>query len=310
MKMKNLLVSTAAFSSFCIVNNPAFAAPMANTFQGTGAGSSNTTGDDNSAFGFNALFSNTTANNNTAVGADALYANTGNLNTGCGLGALANNTTGNENTALGAVALGGVTTGGDNIGLGKNGGVSITTGSLNICIGDSGSSSDNKTIRIGTQGTQTNTLIAGIYGTTIASGAAVYVNSSGQLGTMTSSARFKKDIKSMDDASDVILSLHPVTFRYKSDLDPQGIPQFGLVAEEVAKVDPSLVVRDDKNQSYTVRYQAVDAMLLNEFLKQHQTVEEQKTEIATLKEKAAKVELLEERLNNLAKTVQSLTEKD
>ena len=117
----------------------------------------------------------------------------------------------------------------------------------------------------------------------------------------------------MDDASDVLLSLRPVTFRYKPELDKQGIPQFGLVAEEVEKVDPELVARDDKNQIYTVRYAAVNAMLLNEFLKQHRAVETQKTEIeqqdveiASLKEKAAKVDTLERRLSELEQAVQSL----
>jgi len=119
---------------------------------------------------------------------------------------------------------------------------------------------------------------------------AVYINSSGQLGTLTSSARFKTNIASMDDASDVLLSLHPVKFRYRPEVDPQGIPQFGLVAEEVDKVDPDLVARDDKNQIYTVRYEAVNAMLLNEFLKEHHTVQEQMEKIRHLEERLDAVE--------------------
>src|SRR5207237_9750527 len=129
------------------------------------------------------------------------------------------------------------------------------------------------TCRIGTAGTQKAAFVAGISGATAASGVAVYVNSSGQLGTLTSSARFKQDIASMDGASDALLSLRPVTFRYKTDLDPQGIPQFGLIAEEVEKVAPELVARDDKGEIYTVRYEAVNAMLLNEFLKEHRRMD-------------------------------------
>jgi hypothetical protein len=112
---------------------------------------------------------------------------------------------------------------------------------------------------------------------------AVYVTSSGQLGTLTSSARFKQNIRSMGEASDALLSLRPVSFRYKPEIDPKGIPQFGLVAEEVEKVDPDLVARDDKNQIYTVRYEAVNAMLLNEFQKEHRKVEEQNTKLQDLR---------------------------
>jgi hypothetical protein len=142
---------------------------------------------------------------------------------------------------------------------------------------------------------------------------AVYVTSSGQLGTLTSSARFKQNIRSMDEASDALLSLRPVSFRYKPEIDPKGIPQFGLVAEEVEKVDPDLVARDDKNQIYTVRYEAVNAMLLNEFQKEHRKVEEQNrkvkqqtSEIETLKEQN---DSFAERLKELEATVKSLAEK-
>jgi type I site-specific restriction endonuclease len=117
--------------------------------------------------------------------------------------------------------------------------------------------------------------VAGIHGATASGGVAVYVNSNGQLGTLNSSARFKEEIRSMDKASEAVLSLKPVTFRYKEELDPDGIPQFGLVAEEVEKVNPALVTRDAEGKVYTVRYEAVNAMLLNEFLKEHRKVEEQ-----------------------------------
>ena len=176
--------------------------------------------------------------------------------------------------------------------------------SYNIDIGNYAFSGENQTTRIGEF--QTNCFIAGIYGSTVASGVEVYVNSNGQLGTMTSSARFKQNIHSMNDASDVLLALHPVTFQYNKDLDPQGTPQFGLVAEEVEKVDPDLVARDNEGKTYTVRYQAINAMLLNEFLKQHQKVEEQDTEIETLKAKADKVDALEKQLDELEAAVKQL----
>src|SRR5207249_7811208 len=137
-------------------------------------------------------------------------------------------------------------------------------------------------IRIGSQGTQTKTFIAGINGTAVM-GAAVKVSASGQLGTAPSSARFKEEIRPMDKASEAILALKPVTFRYKKEIDPEATPQFGLVAEDVEKVNPDLVVRNPNGKPYTVRYDAVNAMLLNEFLKEHRHVQEQQATIAQLK---------------------------
>jgi len=141
-------------------------------------------------------------------------------------------------------------------------------------------------IRIGKVGTQTGTFIAGIHGVTVASAVGVVIDANGHLGTVTSSARFKDEIKPMDKASEAILALQPVTFRYKHELDPDGIPQFGLVAEQVEKVNPDLVVRDADGKINTVRYEAVNAMLLNEFLKEHRKVEEQQATIAELKSSA------------------------
>src|SRR5439155_21594561 len=138
------------------------------------------------------------------------------------------------------------------------------------------------TIRIGKVGTQKAIFIAGISGTTVAEGVGVIVDTKGHLGTITSSERFKDEIKPMDKASEAILGLQPVTFRYKHELDPADIPQFGLVAEEVEKVNPDLVARDDQGKPYTVRYEAVNAMLLNEFLKAHRKMEEQEANIAQL----------------------------
>src|SRR5205807_6410499 len=149
-------------------------------------------------------------------------------------------------------------------------------------IGSRGVAGESSTIRIGQCPTQTNAYIAGIFGVTVAAGIPVLIDSDCHLGTTTSSARFKEAIKPMDKASEAILSLQPVTFHYKKELDPEGIPQFGLVAEQVAKIDPHLVVRDEQGKPYTVRYDAVNAMLLNEFLKEHRTVEQQKATIAQL----------------------------
>ena len=148
------------------------------------------------------------------------------------------------------------------------------TGDDNIDIGNLGLAGESGTIRIGTAGAQTSTFIAGIFGVTASSGTAVFINSSGQLGTVSSSHRFKKEIKKMEQTREDILELQPVTFQYKSD--PTGTAQFGLIAEEVAQVNPDLVVRDAEGAPYTVRYEAVNAMLLNEFLKEHSTVQELK----------------------------------
>jgi trimeric autotransporter adhesin len=246
----------------------------ANTATGYQALNLNTTGADNTANGIDALQSNTTGNYNTANGSSALAFNsTGYSNTATGLQALAFNATGNNNTAEGQNALIGNTSGSNNIALGSGAGSSLTTGNNNIDIGNGGVAGESNTTRIGTSGTQTATFIAGIRGVAVAGGQPVAVNANGQLGIRASSARFKEAIKAMDKASEAILSLQPVTFRYKKELDPEGVPQFGLVAEQVAKVNPDLVARDDQGKPFTVRYDEVNAMLLNEFLKEHRKVE-------------------------------------
>ena len=251
-----------------------------NTAEGYQALARNTTGFRNAAFGAYALYNHGSGDFNNAVGAFALHSDTtGSTNNAFGESALAKNTSGADNTAIGDDALWGNTTGNSNIALGSQAGRSLTTGSDNIDIGNFGVPGESHTIRIGTSGDQIRTFIAGIYG---ASGGGsklpIYINSSGQLGTQSSSRRFKKEIKSMDQKSEAILALKPVTFRYKSD--NANIPQFGLVAEDVAEVDPDLVVRDDTGGIYTVRYEAVNAMLLNEFLKEHNIVQELKATIA------------------------------
>jgi hypothetical protein len=243
-----------------------------NTANGYAALNSNTA-DNNTANGYLALYSNTTGSNNIANGVQALFNNnTGYFNVASGVSALSTNVDGHDNTAEGFRALQ-QNTGSNNIALGSNAGGNLTTGINNIDIGNVGKAGEGSTIRIGKS--QNKTFIAGIYGKTVASGVGVIIGSNGQLGTVQSSARFKDEIKPMDKTSEAILALQPVTFHYKHELDPDGIPQFGLVAEQVEKVNPDLVARDEEGKVYTVRYEAVNAMLLNEFLKEHRKVEEQ-----------------------------------
>jgi hypothetical protein len=253
-----------------------------NTATGGNALFFNTTGVSNTAIGAAALLNNTTGNDNTANGTNALFTNkTGIDNTANGSGALYSNRFGSHNTANGFNALYNNRTGAFNIALGDSAGFN-TTGRSNIDIGNAGVADESNTIRLGTVGTQTDTYIAGISGATVPTGVAVIVDASGHLGTTTSSSRFKDNIQPMDKASEALLALEPVTFRYKHDLDPDGIPQFGLVAEQVEKVNPDLVARDDSGKPYTVRYEAVNAMLLNEFLKARRQIDAQQKQIEAL----------------------------
>jgi len=252
-----------------------------NTGTGTGALFLNTIGHDNTASGLSTLAANTTGSANTATGAGALYNNvTGGFNTAIGVGTLSDNTDGNHNTAIGYNALLSNSTGTYNIAVGVEAGRNLTTGSNNIDIANRGVAGEANTIRIGTREKHTNTFIAGITGVTIAGGVGVIIDSKGHLGTVVSSARFKEAIKPMDKASEAILALKPVTFRYKKEIDPDRTPEFGLVAEDVEKVNPDLVARDAGGKVYTVRYDAVNAMLLNEFLKEHSKVEKLEATVA------------------------------
>jgi uncharacterized coiled-coil protein SlyX len=252
-----------------------------NTATGAGALLSNTSGVSNTATGESALFSNTTGSFNTADGSGALLENTtGTDNTALGLDALFNNTTGNTNMAIGNAALNSNTTGSDNTVIGFNSGFAVTTANNVICIG----------ARVAGANVSNTCYIGSIFGQTSSAGTAVFINSDGKLGTTTSSKRFKDDIKPMDKASEALLALKPVTFRYKKEIDPAGTSQFGLVAEEVEKVNPDLVVRDKEGKPYSVRYDQVNTMLLNEFLKEHRMVQEQKGTIAQLKSTVEKQE--------------------
>ena len=271
-----------------------------NTASGFEVLQANSTGNNNTATGYEALFNSTTGIGNLAGGASSLFSNTtGNYNVAAGVNALYNNTTGvnnvalgyeamqnnvaaSNNTALGTVALL-KSTGSNNIGVGAGAGSSLTSGNYNIDLGNKGVAGDASTVRLGTAPFQTNVYVAGVSGVTVAGGVPVVVDANGHLGTKNSSARFKEDIKSMDAASESILALRPVTFRYKPELDPEGIAQFGLVAEEVEKVNPALVARDAAGKAYTVRYEAVNAMLLNEFLKERRRGDAQADAIRELR---------------------------
>jgi Chaperone of endosialidase len=244
-----------------------------NTAMGAETLGSNTAGGGNTATGVSALGDNTVGGSNTAIGADALSSNaTGNGNTASGVSALLSNTDGDFNTAIGLNALNINATGNNNIAFGFSAGSNIT-GDNNIDIGSTGGGGEFGTIRIGQSGSQTTTFIAGIRGVTTANmnAISVVIDSEGQLGTVSSSRRFKREIKPMNGTSESILALNPVTFHYKSDNTHTA--QFGLIAEEVAAVNPDLVVHDENGEIYTVRYDAVNAMLLNEFLKEHRKVE-------------------------------------
>jgi hypothetical protein len=262
-----------------------------NTADGAFALFNNTTGIHNNAVGSHALFAHTTGNSNNAVGAFALGSDTGGLgnnafgesalvsnitgivNTAIGDSTLLANTTGNDNTAIGVNALANNTTGSNNLAVGDNAGLNISTANNVICIGHVVDGAD----------VSNTTWIGNVYGVTTQSGttAPVIVSDTGQLGTVASSQRFKKDIATMERASEAILALRPVTFHYKSDT--KDTPQFGLIAEEVAKVNPALVLPDKEGKPYTVRYDAVNAMLLNEFLKEHRKMEQQEATITNLR---------------------------
>jgi hypothetical protein len=284
-----------------------------NTATGVSALNVNTTGSSNTATGCFALQSNKTGNFNTASGSFALQMNTTAVgNTATGYNALLNNKTGINNTGNGRQALQNNTSGSFNIAVGNLAGRNLTTGSNNIDIGNQGMASEAQTIRIGQQGNQDRTFIAGISGVAV-TGPAVHVSASGQLGIVPSSARFKDEIKPMNHASEAILQLKPVTFHYKGEIEPDGIPQFGLVAEDVEKVDPKLVFHDEQGKPFTVRYEAVNAMLLNEFLKEHRQVQEQRADLDEMKSVFLKQEELiakqQKQIEALIATVRKIGER-
>ena len=283
--------SNTANGAFALFNNTE---GSGNTAVGLNALTSNTTANFSTAVGGGALGSNQDGSANTAVGALALSANLhGALNTAVGLGALQNGvnsngtavgagaahatTIGSGNTAVGSNALGANIIGGGNVAIGTEALLNSTAG-FNIALGNQAGSAvttANHVIAIGSPGADSSgtCFIGNIRGVTtdVMDAVNVVIDSAGQLGTISSSQRFKKDIKPMETTSNSILGLQPVTFHYKSD--NSNTPQFGLIAEEVAKVNPNLVVHDKDGQIYTVRYDAVNAMLLNEFIKEHKKVQ-------------------------------------
>jgi len=240
----------------------------------------NSTGINNTASGANALLDNTTGSYNTATGFNALLSNTiGQGNTANGFQALFDNTTGGGNAAVGEAALQNLTVGNNNTAIGYFTGFTLTTGSGNVYVGaatDSASPSDENHTYIRNINTTT---VAGVNTDTVT------VNlSTGLLGHMSSSRRYKEDIKPMENASETLYRLKPVTYRYKKEIDPNQSIDYGLVAEDVAKVDPNLANRNKAGQIESVRYSAINAMLLNEFLKEHTKIDEQAREIQEQKD--------------------------
>jgi trimeric autotransporter adhesin len=289
-----------------------------NTATGTGALRENVNGIDNTANGFQALFFNTSGSFNTAVGFHALFNNTtisglsGDDNTATGFNALFSNSTGFQNTASGSGALQVLQGGADNVAVGYHALFAGTVHNNNTAVGSealannsfngaentalgfragSGVTSASGVICIGAfvggENLNDTCYIGNIINNTSPGGVAVFVNENNKLGTITSSRRFKEAIKPMERASEALFALKPVTFRYKKEVDPASKPQFGLVAEDVEAVNPDLVVRDKEGKPYSVRYDQVNAMLLNEFLKEHRKVEEQQAMIAELKSTVA-----------------------
>ena len=251
-----------------------------NTASGVGALFNNTSGFSNTAVGYNALLSNTTAGDNTAIGTTALFSNaTGEFNTAVGSQALRDNMDGDSNTAIGDSA-------GFNI-----------TGSGNVCIGAGVN---------GFAGENNITRIRNVYDS-VATERAVYVTSDNRIGTLSSSRRYKEQIKPMENASETIHALRPVTFRYKKEIDARHSLCFGLIAEEVAKVNPDLVTSDREGKPATVRYEAINAMLLNEFLKEHRRVQEQGNTITELKNEIANLtEIVKDQSEQIQKVTAQL----
>jgi len=291
-------------NAFGVVPPPDGGYPGANTAEGQNALLSLTTGGFNTASGWLSLRGLTTgsfntsvgagtlalnnADENTATGSSALQINDGDGNTANGVQALANNADGDFNTADGNGALLSNTTGTGNTAIGASALQNSISGDNNVAVGAGagfGVHTASNVVAIGAVGADVNNscYIANIFGATSASGLAVFVNSDGKLGTITSSRRFKQEIQPIEQASEALFSLNPVTFRYRKDIDPAGTSQFGLVAEDVEKINPDLIVRDKEGKPYSVRYDQVNAMLLNEFLKEHRKVENLETTVAELK---------------------------
>lgn len=272
--------NNTAIGAFALTINTA----SNNTAIGSGAMDSNQSGSENTATGALAMYENSSGIANTADGYGALRsaASGTSYNTAVGHEALYSNH-GGSNTALGAEALYANVSGSSNIAVGIGAGINLTTGSHNIYLDNSGTSSESGFIRIGTSGTQTRAFIAGIRGvTTVGSAIPVLIDTNGQLGTASSSRRYKFDIANIGDTTDNLMRLRPVTFRYRAQGDAAPI-QYGLIAEEVADVYPELVARNKDGEVETVMYQFLAPMLLNEVQAQHRSIAEQEKAIEKLR---------------------------
>jgi hypothetical protein len=311
------VISIGGLPVLYTVGRNIFVGPSAGNFTTTGSNNtatgdevlgSDTTGSGNTAMGSHALYSNTTGGGNTATGDFALYSNIeGALNTATGEGTLYFNLKGIANTATGDFALFSNTGGMHNTAIGYMAGANLTIGDNNIDIGANvpGVAGESNTIRIGNVNNN-RTFVAGIYGVpTGLPGAAVLVDANGQLGTISSSRRFKDDIQDMGDASSDLMKLRPVTFRYKQAQEDGSHPlQYGLVAEEVAEVNPGLVQFDKDGNPQTVRYHVLPALLLNEVQKEHQKIEDQEKLIQSQQQQ---LKVQEERLRKLEAILSSRT---
>jgi len=262
-----------------------------NTAVGASALLNNVDGGANTALGSSALAANINGNGNVAVGVSALATSEASDNTAVGNQALRDNTVGHDNAAVGLFALATNHFGNGNTAIGQGAGQNIT-GNSNICVGQGvfGVAGENNTIRIGDNLPNGSACyIGGIAGELVVGGDTVICNSAGKVGTGTSSKRFKEAIKPMDKASELLLALTPVTFRYRKELDPTGTPQFGLVAEDVERVSSNLVVHDKDGKPHSVRYDQVNAMLLNEFLKEHKAFVEETHKVERLEATVAEL---------------------
>jgi hypothetical protein len=274
-------------------------AGIQNNATGSASLYNNTTGSLNVADGYGALYSNTIGGANAAIGWEALFSNsTGGDNVAMGYFSAYFNATGTDNTAIGFSALSQNTDGSNNIAVGSNSGTNMTSGSNDIYIGNPAPGPESGAIRIGTGGQQTQAFIAGISGvTTGLTASAVVIDANGQLGTISSSRRYKEDIEAMGDASERLFQLRPVKFHYKQpDASGSKPIQYGLIAEEVAEVFPELTVYNKDGKPESVAYHLLAGLLLNELQKEHQTVQAERAELDAMKLQVAKVQELEQKL--------------
>jgi len=276
---------------------------FSNTAIGSNAMYLNDTGYENTAVGIFSLRSNVVGARNTAIGYASLYNSTAYSNTAVGWNSLLTSTSGIWNTAIGDSALIGLTTGQSNIGVGFYAGSNLTSGTNNIDIGNPGVAGESETTRLGT--TQTRTFIAGIRGITtdIANGVAVVIDSNGQLGTMSSSRRFKEDIRDIGNDSEVLQQLRPVSFHYKTESPEQRVLQYGLIAEEVAKVAPGLVARSSNGEIETVYYQFLVPMLVSEYQRQQRIINAQIRRLASLEKQTQDLLALKQEVELLHRTI-------